>query len=224
MRVAFERNGMSILLGDGPGGWFTLWTEEWCGGRFAVAAVAAGATSQAGAAQLSGPGVVTLPDAVVSGTAGATATGYIADPTDDTDTETTGTQNTALTGPGSTPIDVAAPISGPYGLPGYSWISSTSSVTGSVNVRFFQTPASARQPIFSSRPLMAPKAMSRSAPKSTIISRSSTPAILRRDCRFRSQSAHPAGSPMQTLFPLTRNLAPQPLSPRSAFLAYSMIT
>ena len=108
---------------------------------FAVAAVAAGATSQAGARSLAAPGSSPCRMRWSPGTAGATATGYIADPTDDTDTETTGTQNTALTGPGSTPIDVAAPISGPYGLPGYSWISSTSSVTGSVNVSVLPNPS-----------------------------------------------------------------------------------
>src|SRR5271165_2379097 len=57
---------------------------------FAVAAIAAGAASQAWAAQITGPGVVTLPDAVVSGFAFATASGSVEDPTDGTLTDTNG--------------------------------------------------------------------------------------------------------------------------------------
>ena len=102
--------------------------------RFVVAAAAAGAASQAWAATVSGPGVVTLPDAVVSGSVGASVLGAIEDPTTGTGASTYGSQTTTLSAPGSTPIGVSAPLSCQCAVPGYGWIYSDSSATGSVNV------------------------------------------------------------------------------------------
>jgi hypothetical protein len=106
-----------------------------------LVAAAIGTAPHASAATVSGPGLVTLPDYVVSGSAGAGVVGSVEDPDTGTGATTTGYQNTTLSAPGSTPIHATAAVSCQCSVPGYGWIYSESNATGSVNVSLLPNPS-----------------------------------------------------------------------------------
>ena len=114
---------------------------------FLIAAIAAGAASRAWATTVSGPGLVTLPYTTVSGIVGADTTGSIEDPMTGFGTLTSGSQAITLTGPGTTPINVSAQLSCQCSVPGYGWIYSQSTATGSVTVSYLSPPPGSGVPL-----------------------------------------------------------------------------
>ena len=113
--------------------------------KYALAAIVAvmltAASGRVSAGQITGPGVVTLPPAMVSGSAGFTASGTLEDPTGETSEQTGETKNATFSAPGSTSFDVAAQTNCQCSVPGFNWIQTGSSATGSVDISNLPNPS-----------------------------------------------------------------------------------
>ena len=106
-----------------------------------IAAAIGAAVPHASAATVSGPGLGTLPDVVISGTALGNVWGGNEDPDTGDYLATNGYQNLTLSAPGSTPIDVTAAVSCQCALSGPGWVTGESYATGSVDISLLPNPS-----------------------------------------------------------------------------------